>query len=554
MGRHADTSSPRRRTVAPRLLVAATVVLLAVVGVGIWLVAGRSGGGSGTAAAACPSTATVRVTVAPELAPTARRLLASPPRAADGSCVTAEVTAQAPLETVGSLSALAPGALPQVWVPDSSLWVAQAGAAQPRPVGSAASSPVVLATSKVAADQRGWTASAPSWTSAARGTPPLALPDLTASAAQLAALGAVRASSGTGAAADDATVQAVLASGRAGVGTTSDALAADRTGAADAPVVPVAEQAVVAADRAAGGTPVAAVYPSGGSPTLDYPVVEVGRATGAPAPAVDVVVRALTSPAARAAVRADGFRDPSGQPPTGAAADVVPTAAPAALDLSAADLGALLQRLTTLSKPSRLLTVVDVSSSMVAAAGPGTRITLARDALQSALSLLPDSYAGGVWDFAYRLQGDQDWQQLAAIQPFGTDGGGGKTQRQVIQQQFASLPDRLRPGGTALYDTTLAAVRASRAAFDPAAVNSVVLITDGRNEDDKGIGLDQLLSTLSTEADPSRPVKVVAIGIGPDADMGALQRIAAATGGAAYQAVDPADLQNVLFDAIRRRA
>ena len=168
---------------------------------------------------------------------------------------------------------------------------------------------------------------------------------------------------------------------------------------------------------------------------------------------------------------------------------------------------------------------------MVAAAGSGTRITLARDALQSALSLLPDSYAGGVWDFAYRLQGDQDWQQLAAIAPFGTDVGGGKTQRKVIQEQFASLPDRLRPGGTALYDTTLAAVRASRAAFDPAAVNSVVLITDGRNEDDKGIGLDQLLATLGTEADASRPVKVVAIGIGPDADMGALQKIAATTGG-----------------------
>jgi Mg-chelatase subunit ChlD len=159
-----------------------------------------------------------------------------------------------------------------------------------------------------------------------------------------------------------------------------------------------------------------------------------------------------------------------------------------------------------------------------------------------------------VWDFAYRLQGDQDWQQLAAIAPFGTDVGGGKTQRTLIQEQFASLPDRLRPGGTALYDTTLAAVRASRAAYDPTAVSSVVLITDGRNEDDKGIGLDQLLATLGSEADASRPVKVVAIGIGPDADMGSLQKIASATGGAAYQAVDPADLQNVLFDAIRRRA
>jgi hypothetical protein len=253
-------------------------------------------------------------------------------------------------------------------------------------------------------------------------------------------------------------------------------------------------------------------------------------------------------------VRAAGFRDPAGNPPTGAAADLAPKALPKTLSLPPAALGALLEQLTTLAKPTRLLTVVDVSTSMQAPAGSGTRVTLARDALKSALALLPDSYAGGVWDFAYRLQGGQDWQQLAPIAPFGSTAAGGRSQRQLIDEQFDSLPTRLRPGGTALYDTTLAAVRASRAAYDPTAVNSVVLITDGKNEDDQGIGLDPLLSSLTSEADPSRPVKVVAIGIGPDADMSALNRIADTTGGAAYQAVDPADLQKVLFDAIRRRA
>jgi uncharacterized protein YegL len=84
-------------------------------------------------------------------------------------------------------------------------------------------------------------------------------------------------------------------------------------------------------------------------------------------------------------------------------------------------------------------------------------------------------------------------------------------------------------------------------------VSSVVLITDGENEDDTGIQLDALLDTLRGEADPTRPVKVIAIALGPDADLGALQQIADATGGAAYQALDPEDLQGVLFDAIRRR-
>ncbi|MCW2574514.1 MAG: uncharacterized protein JWR66_544, partial [Modestobacter sp.] len=125
--------------------------------------------------------------------------------------------------------------------------------------------------------------------------------------------------------------------------------------------------------------------------------------------------------------------------------------------------------------------------------------------------------------------------------------------RQLLTEQFDSIPGLLQPGGTGLYDTTLAAVRASRDAYDPKSVSSVVLITDGENEDDTGIQLDALLDTLRGEADPTRPVKVIAIALGPDADLGALQQIADATGGAAYQALDPEDLQGVLFDAIRRR-
>ena len=58
---------------------------------------------------------------------------------------------------------------------------------------------------------------------------------------------------------------------------------------------------------------------------------------------------------------------------------------------------------------------------------------------------------------------------------------------------------------------------------------------------------------MSSEADPARPVKVIGIALGPDADLDALKQIATATGGAAYSAVDENDLQSVLFDALRRR-
>jgi hypothetical protein len=83
-------------------------------------------------------------------------------------------------------------------------------------------------------------------------------------------------------------------------------------------------------------------------------------------------------------------------------------------------------------------------------------------------------------------------------------------------------------------------------------VNSVLMVTDGTNEDD-GISLESLLDTLRSEADPVRPVKVIGVALGPDADLDALEQIADATGGAAYSAVDPTDLQTVLFDALRQR-
>jgi hypothetical protein len=79
------------------------------------------------------------------------------------------------------------------------------------------------------------------------------------------------------------------------------------------------------------------------------------------------------------------------------------------------------------------------------------------------------------------------------------------------------------------------------------------VVTDGADDDDQSIGLQGLLDTLRSEANPDRPVKVIGVALGPDADLGVLQQIAEATGGAAYSAKDPTDLQDVLFDALRQR-
>jgi Mg-chelatase subunit ChlD len=267
---------------------------------------------------------------------------------------------------------------------------------------------------------------------------------------------------------------------------------------------------------------------------------------------VDAAVRALTSDAARSAVTEAGFRDADGTAPPGAEAAGIREAAPQALQLDPAEVQALLAQLSELAAPSRILTVFDISTSMEAAAGDGTRATLARDAAKSTLTLVPGNFALGLWFFAAELDDERDWTEAVPTRELEAEVEG-TVQRELLDEQLDTIPERLSPGGTGLYDTTLAAVQAARSDFDPTAVNSVLMVTDGTNEDEQGIELDELLDTLREEADPERPVKVIGVALGPDADLAALEQVAEATGGAAYSAVDPTDLQTVLFDALRQR-
>jgi Bacterial extracellular solute-binding protein/von Willebrand factor type A domain len=544
MGRHADPTAPRRTAPLP-LLIAAGVVVLLVAGALVWWLAGP--------AEACETRETVAVTVAPELGSVTEELLADPIELDGGICAVAEVTAQEPLQTVGDLSALEADALPDVWLPDSSLWVARAGDAPVEPVGSFASSPVVLGTSRDAVESLGWSAAPPGWGQALAGEQPLAVPDLATSAEGLAALSAVRTALGAGEQADNAVVQAVLAAQRGPAISAADGLATGRTGGVDAPLVPVSEQEIYTTNQAADASQLVAVYPTEGSPSLDYPTVRVGSHDGDAAAAVEATVRRLTSDTARTAAVDAGFRDRDGAGPTDAADAGIQQAAPQALELDPAGVQALLSRLSSLASPSRILAVFDVSTSMEAPVGDGTRATLARDAAKATLALVPGDYALGLWAFAYQLQNGQDWTELVPTRELDADVEG-RPQREVLDDQLDSIPGRLTPGGTGLHDTTLAAVRAARDDYDPTAVNSVLVLTDGTNEDDaSGLELDALLETLQTEANPQRPIKVIGVALGPDADLAALESIAEVTAGAAYSAVDPADLQTVLFDALRQR-
>jgi hypothetical protein len=207
---------------------------------------------------------------------------------------------------------------------------------------------------------------------------------------------------------------------------------------------------------------------------------------------------------------------------------------------------------SALTLQSRVLAVIDVSGSMAAQEGPTDRIGLAAAAAQGGLTLFPDSSSIGLWAFSSDLADGRAWEELVPLGRLTEPVGAAPSRRAALATQAATLRDRLG-GETALYDTVLAATREVRAGYEPGRSNAVVLITDGRNEVDGGIDLPTAVQTLRAEADPTRPVALIAIGIGPDSDQEALRRLAEATGGRAYAAQNPQDIRTVFLDALSQR-
>jgi hypothetical protein len=345
----------------------------------------------------------------------------------------------------------------------------------------------------------------------------------------------------------------------------------------EAALVPTSEQQVFAANRGSAATAVVGVQPRDAVTSLDHPLVRLDtpeREAGVSAAAVEGVVRLLEQQG-RAAAVADGFRPP---PPAGdPSASVPPTSVPPASSGApsgtpsgtpsdppaaprvvpppgAEDVERLLEQLEEVGRPSRVLAVLDAGASLRAVTPTGeTRVQVLQEAATGSLGQFPDTASVGLWFFANDLGRDgADWVPVVPVRGLDEDVEG-RSQRELLTEGVGTLPERLTPGGSGLYSTTLAAVRALRDSYDPGASNTVVVVTDGPDDAADGPTLQQLVNRLREEADPERPVRVVAIGLSGDVAADELTAIAEATGGAAYLAERPEDFEAVLLDALRRR-
>ncbi|MDQ1295319.1 MAG: Ca-activated chloride channel [Actinomycetota bacterium] len=471
-------------------------------------------------------------------------------------CLHTYVRGQAPGNTVASVDQLPADRIPHLWIPDSSLWSDRAPRWTPRHVGTFATSPLVIASTRAAQSNLGWSREPPTWGQALTPDRAVLLPDLKNNTTGALSLLALWHSLGRNERADRAIAAAVLTSARSEAPTEKTLRDAARTDQKNSPLLPTTEMEVFT--RHTTMPALVATYPEGGSPWLDYPLLRLSprlrdqHETNA----VDKVVETLTSQNARTILYAAGLRDAHRQSATTRTTGTgtgLPRATVRTLNLPDRErTREFLDHLTTLSRPSRILLAVDVSPSMRTPTSHGlNRADLAGQAVRQTGRLLPDRSSAGLWIFPGKPSHTST--ELALVRPLSTPEHG-QTHRDQLSRHLLSLNTHLSDTNTALNRTAVDAVRALHNAYSPEASNTVVILTDGPDKNTPhDLTLPQALTELDKLSRPDENVRLITIGLGDNPDMTHLQALSRATGARAYQAHDTQQVKQILFDALSRR-
>ncbi|SEG69697.1 von Willebrand factor type A domain-containing protein [Thermomonospora echinospora] len=542
--RRSDRRSRRRGLAAVAGIVAAT----ALVGGGCYAFAGSLG-------CVTRGALELNVTVAPELAPAIKAAadrFNGQRHVTGGRCVEAVVRSADPQAVAtllsGSGSSRDAGSIPDVWIPDSSLWAnltpgdgsdgSPAAVRMPQPGFSIAETPIVAAVPR---SVRGVGATAPpSWERLlTSGGSKARMPDPGRHAVGLGTLIVIRS---VLAGDRDATAKftGIVRGLRESV--VPDVRAQFARGVGDRVLI-TSEQAVLGHNRDRPAERLQVVRPAEGTVVLDYPYTLVADDEDRSA-AARLFEREVRGGQTRQSLRALGLRTTGGTEAAGMGLLPVP---------KAEDVRQALQAWAKLSLTTRMLSLIDVSGSMIERV-PGTRATrlqVLAQASQMGLALQPDDTELGQWVFSTNLDGRRDWRENVPLGPLG-ERIGSVTRRQRILSALSSL--RPKPDGdTALYATVLAAFTHMRETYKPDMVNTVLLMTDGRNDDPDGPTLSRTLAQLRKEYDPDRPVQVVIIGFGDEVDRNELEQLARATHGSVHIAHTPADMKKIFLAGTARR-
>ncbi|WP_442875017.1 VWA domain-containing protein [Actinoplanes sp. NBC_00393] len=510
----------------------------------------------------------------------------------DGTCVFVDVAALTSEAVAGavsrehsvSLAGLAPAAdsvkVPDVWISDSSSWLlrlrSEASGFAPTKVTSVAQSPLVVAMPEPIAQKVGWQGKKLSWKSLLSqfnsATPlQVGIIDPSRDASGLLSLAAINVAAASEKDGGEKRVQALRtlaerdAKVRAELLSSFPRAATEEELATGLSAAPLSEEAVVTYNAQQPQVRLSALYVDPSPTALDYPysimpqVVDQQKTAAA-----EGLLGQLLSAGSKDALGSAGLRAPDGtygstfKAPVGAPAAspaITPSAnKPGTGGLGAAGVdGALLSGVvgswiaTTL--PGRALAVFDVSGSMAEAVptapGNASRAEVTKAAARSGLALFGDDWQVGVWRFSTNLDGTKPYKQVEPIQPL-------VTARNKLSQSI----DVLNPtdGGTGLYDTVLAAYKHVQKGHQAGRINSVILFTDGEDDNANGLTRAQLLAELKRIQDPKKPIRLVLIGIGDKVNPEELRAIEGAVkGSGTFFAQDPTKITSIFAQAIGQR-
>jgi Ca-activated chloride channel homolog len=573
-GRHRNSSGLRRA-------LGITLTLAAVLAVGA---AGWGGYRYLNRPTCSGSPLTLTVAAAPEIAPAIQSTATAWAKArTTGQCIGVNVVAAEPADVATTLAGASGGAtltglgqangkaqIPDVWVPDSSLWLARLAAATKQASAdkppSIASSPVVLAAPEPVAKQLGWPNKQVTWqnvlsTVTGGSAVKTGIVNPARDAAGLAGLLTLAGVAQAAPNADQVTVAALRS-----LAQNQSTIRADLLGkfpkAADAASIasglgaaPLTEQSVLSYNASQPPVALAAVYLQPAATAMDYPYMLVPnpQTTDAKKQLAADLLSQLKTEAFKNALAQQNLRAPDGSFGTGfSAGPGAPStiAPPAAADAAAAAAGIdkVLNTWQAVTQSGRMLAVIDVSGSMlekVPTAGNKTREEVTVDAAGRGLSLFDDSWTLGVWVFSTNMVGTQPWKELVPVGPLAA-------QRSQVVAALSQVKPK-QNGDTGLYDTTVAAYKTVQQGWDPGKVNSVVIFTDGQNDNKGGMTLPQLTDQLKSVADPAKPIQVIIIGIGDGVSKAELDQIVAPVGGADFVVADPTKISEVFLQAIALR-
>ncbi|MET0135657.1 MAG: substrate-binding and VWA domain-containing protein [Kibdelosporangium sp.] len=551
MGRH-DIEQRNRRKVILMLVIVLVGALVAGVA---WFTVDRL---RTPAVAKCANPTSLNVVVAPDIAPVVEQVARNVATDDASVCYRVEMVIRDSATMSDQLATAGAANLPAVWIPDSTVWLRRArekGATQVPDTGtSIASSPVVMALAEPEAVKRGWPDKQLNWADvvgAGGANLNVGMVDPSVDAVGVSALIAVRGVTTlmSDPAANNVAILRKLSPNAASGASELFNKSGAKSGAAALTAFPSSEFQLLDNNAKRKDEQLVAVYPDPPAPSLDYPFA-VLPATDEAAVAAAKFRSALVAPTAQGALADNGFRFPDGRVPGNPPADnrtVVRQLRPVPPPRTA-ELDQVLNTWAGISRASRIQAVMDVSGSMngVIPGSGKTRMQVTLEASEGGIKLMNPRTKLGIWVFSAELDGDKDYREVLPVLPLNE-----------------SLPngalDKLRgiratpTGRTGLYDTAFAAYQSARQNWEPGRINLVLILTDGKNDDDgRGISRADLLAELGKMQDPNRPLPIVFIGIGPDVDAAELNAISKATGGQTFSTADPNKINDIFFAALSR--